>query len=159
MEYLAMRSFTLRLSLCCCLVIALTQQLAAQEWTRFHGTNGLGASETKGIPVKWSKADYNWKTKLDGVGHSQPVFWANKIFLTSALDDGAKRLVQCVNATDGSILWQKVFSYGSNRMHRFNSHASSTPTVDSEHVYVTFADSDSYDLYALTHHGDQRAET
>jgi outer membrane protein assembly factor BamB len=126
-----------------------------QAWTRFRGPNGSGLADAAGVPSTWTDADYNWKTKLEGVGHSQPVFWGDKIFLTSALDDGAKRIVQCVNATDGSVLWQKVFSYGSHRMHRFNSYASSTPAVDSDHVYVTFADADSYDLYALTHDGEQ----
>ncbi|MFT5239566.1 MAG: outer membrane protein assembly factor BamB [Candidatus Promineifilaceae bacterium] len=135
--------------------LTVVMNVNGQAWTRFRGPNGAGLADAAGVPSVWTEADYNWKTKLEGVGHSQPVFWGDKIFLTSALDDGAKRLVQCINAADGSVLWQKVFTYGSNRVHRFNSYASSTPAVDSEHVYVTFADSDSYDLYALTHHGDQ----
>src|SRR5229473_2443047 len=56
----------------------------AQEWTRFRGPNGTGISEARTIPTTWTDKDFNWKTALPGVGHSAPVLWGDRIFLTSA---------------------------------------------------------------------------
>lgn len=70
-----------------CLLGALqlaTGIVAAQEWTRFRGPNGTGASDAATIPVKWTEADYNWKIELPGLGHSSPAIWGDKVFLLSA---------------------------------------------------------------------------
>src|SRR2546430_9812936 len=59
---------------------------AAQEWTRFRGPNGAGLSHAKTIPTKITDADINWKIDLPGTGHSSPVLWGERIFLTSTGD-------------------------------------------------------------------------
>src|SRR5262245_32206792 len=81
---------------------------AAQEWTRFRGPNGQGISDAKTVPVEWKKSDFNWKVELPGGGHSSPVLWGDKIFLTCA-DDGktAERQVVCLQAADGKVLWTR----------------------------------------------------
>ena len=70
-----------RLVLACALLPSL---LTAQEWSRFRGPNGTGASEATTIPVKWNDGDINWRTQLPGIGHSSPIAWGNKLFLLSA---------------------------------------------------------------------------
>src|SRR6185436_14177107 len=62
--------------------LALSGQTEAQEWTRFRGPNGSGLSDTKTIPSKWTSADFNWKVELPGAGHSSPVVWGEKVFVT-----------------------------------------------------------------------------
>lgn len=47
-----------------------------------------------------------WKAALPGIGQSSPVIWGDRIFLSSYLDEGKKRLVFCVDRKTGSILWQ-----------------------------------------------------
>ncbi len=64
----------------------LTNQATAQEWSRFRGPNGTGVSHAKTIPTKISDADLNWKIELPGSGHSSPVLWGERVFLTSTGD-------------------------------------------------------------------------
>ncbi len=129
---------------------------AGQEWARFRGPNGQGISEAKTIPVEWKNSDFNWKIELPLGGHSSPVLWGDKIFLTSA-DDGktAERQVVCLNASDGSILWTRKYTSKLHRKHELNSFASATPAVDEERVYVTWSTPEEYTLLALDHAGNE----
>jgi len=136
--------------------LGLWSPATAQDWTRFRGPNGQGVSEASTIPVKFTEADYNWKTKLPAGGHSSPVLWGKKIFLTCADDEqSAKRLVVCVHADDGRILWTKTYESEYHHKHKFNSFASSTPAVDADHVYVCWSTPEEYTLVALDHEGKE----
>ncbi len=55
----------------------------AQEWPRFRGPNGSGVSLSKTIPTTWTDQDFNWKIPLPGAGHSSPVLWGTRVFLTA----------------------------------------------------------------------------
>src|SRR5205085_6349907 len=86
------------------LLLACGSPSVAQEWTRFRGPNGQGISDAKTIPVEWKNADFNWKVDLPAGGHSSPVLWGEKIFLTCADDEkSAERQVVCLHADDGRI--------------------------------------------------------
>src|SRR6516164_6622189 len=63
----------------------------AQEWTRFRGPNGSGLSSAN-LPVRWTGEDLNWKVKLPGRGHSSPVLWGQRIFVTSGDDKTGLRI-------------------------------------------------------------------
>lgn len=129
---------------------------SAQEWTRFRGPNGTGISDAKNIPTKFSVEDANWRIKLPGIGHSQPVLWGEKIFLLTAVDEGTTRTVVCLSAKDGSELWKKAFPATTHHKHKYNSYASATPAVDEKQVYVAFSTPQSYKLVALDHAGNQK---
>jgi hypothetical protein len=73
---------------------------SAQEWTRFRGPNGSGLSPAP-VPAAWSEEDVRWKVRLAGVGHASPVFWGEKIFLTSGNPMAGKRIVQCLDKANG----------------------------------------------------------
>ena len=126
---------------------------SAQEWTRFRGPNGQGQSEANGIPVSWTEKDYNWKVELPGVGHSSPVIWGNKVFVTSADSDTATLHVLCLNAADGSKIWQRDYPSSTYHLHTQNNYASSTPALDAERIYVASASPEEITLLALTHDG------
>lgn len=125
----------------------------AQEWTRFRGPNGSGLSEAKTIPTRWSDADFNWKIALPGAGHSSPVLWGDKVFITTGDDKQARFVVLGVKASDGSILWQKEFPFAPYRKHANNTSATSTPTVDADRVYVCRSEPAHNILFALDHRG------
>ncbi|MBI1900572.1 MAG: PQQ-binding-like beta-propeller repeat protein [Planctomycetia bacterium] len=137
-------------------VFGLGFQAQAQEWTRFRGPNGTGISEAKTIPTTFTEQDFNWKVKLPAEGHSSPVLWGEKIFLTCA-DDGAtaERLVVCLNAKNGGILWSKNYASSFHKKHPHNSFASSTPAVDEERVYCVWSTPEEYTLLALDHDGNK----
>src|SRR5258707_2028181 len=107
-----------------------------QEWTRFRGPNGTGISEAKTIPTTWSEKDFNWKVALPGIGHSSPVVWGDKVFLTSADEAGEQVFVLCLRAADGTIVWQRGFPFSKFRKHDYNSFASGSPAVDEHRVYA-----------------------
>jgi outer membrane protein assembly factor BamB len=138
-------------ALCVALVLTITATWA-QEWTRFRGPNGTGISPQKGIPATLSNDHLQWKTELPGVGHSSPVLWGQKIFLTTSSERGDLSAL-CLEATDGRLVWKKDFPLKAHRLHKFNSFASSTPAVDSERVYILLNEPDRYVLAALNHDG------
>src|SRR5437879_1301073 len=118
----------MRLAAIVCLLLSGVP-LVAEEWSRFRGPNGSGVADIKGLPIKWSAGDFAWTTPLPGRGHSSPVLWGDKIFVTAA-DAKGSRIVVCVDAGQGKIHWQKEFSGAAYKMHKRNSVATATPVVD-----------------------------
>jgi outer membrane protein assembly factor BamB len=126
----------------------------AQDWTRFRGPNGSGIG-TAAIPVRWTEKDFLWKVKLPGVGHSSPVLWGERIFVTSGDESTGKRIVLCLAAADGKLLWTREFPAQRHRKHTDNSFASATPAVDARHVYTCWASPADYLVLALDHTGKE----
>jgi len=143
----------LKTSLSLILLGILVLRCPAQEWTRFRGPNGTGVSYAKSIPTKITDADINWKIELPGSGHSSPVLWGGRIFLTTTGDKAGGLSVLCVNARDGKVTWRHDFALAPFARHQFNSFASSTPAVDADRVYVSWNEPEHYMLAALDHNG------
>lgn len=127
----------------------------AQEWTRFRGPNGTGIAAASSIPSQWTSSDWSWQLDLPGKGHSSPVVWGERLFLTSAEQDGAQRLVLAIQVSDGRILWTQRFLGSEHTKHQLNSFASPTPCVDAERVYVSWSSPESYLVVALDHAGNE----
>lgn len=137
------------------MTIILASVSQGQEWTRFRGPNGQGISGAKTIPVKWTEKDYNWKIELPGGGHSSPVLWGEKLFVTSGDQQAGNSVIYALNVSDGKILWQKEYSLKKYSPNKLNSFASATPTVDAEHVYVLWTSPEETILAALNHQGNE----
>jgi outer membrane protein assembly factor BamB len=135
------------------LCAALSFPAVAQEWTRFRGPNGSGISHARTIPTEWTSADHNWKVPLPGVGHSSPVLWGNRIFLTASDEPNARLFILAIDSRDGRELWRREFTLVPYRRHQFNVFASSTPTVDAHRVYVSLTDAGRSALVAFDHDG------
>src|SRR5690242_13972626 len=118
------------------IVISILLSLAAtsfgQEWTRFRGPNGTGISMAKSIPSQPTASDVNWKSELPGSGHSSPVLWGKRLFLTTTGDKAGGISLLCLNTDDGHLLWRHDFPLTPFTRHEFNSFASSTPCVDAD---------------------------
>lgn len=132
----------------------IVSDLAAQEWTRFRGPNGTGLSQAKSVPTVITDADVNWKAELPGVGHSAPVFWGERLFITATGDKAGGFFALGLNVADGKVLWRRDFPLTPFQRHKFNSFASATPAVDAERVYVVWNDPEHYNLAALDHQGN-----
>ena len=117
---------------------------AAENWPQYRGSGGLGASAEKGLPVKWgADAGVRWKTRLPGPGHSSPIVWGDRLFLTAyAAPGGAGRgrlLVLGVHRLTGRILWEReVRAEQVERVGGANAPATPTPVTDGRRVYVYF---------------------
>lgn len=126
----------------------------AQNWERFRGPNGSGLVADAQLPTEWSEDDYQWKVKLAGSGSSSPVTWNDKVFVMSSAANASLHL-QCLSLESGEEHWKKKFDSEKYKIHQQNNFASSTPAVDADHVYITFADPEHTNLIALDHEGNE----
>lgn len=114
--------------------------IRAENWPGWRGPSGDGVSAGKGIPTKWSSTEnIAWKIAVPGEGHSSPIVWGDKVFLTSSLTEKNKRILLCIDRLSGQTVWQRdVVQSPPETVHRLNSRASGTPATDGKQVYVTF---------------------
>lgn len=134
------------------LTLLLSSASLGQEWSRFRGPNGTGLSDAK-FPAKFSDSDFAWRIELPGGGHSSPVLWGDKLFVTCADDHTARRTLLCININDGSTIWRRDIDSHTHHLHMNNSYASSTPAVDAQHVYVCWTTPEELTLEAFNHDG------
>ena len=87
--------------------------------------------------------------------HSQPVIWGDKLFVLTANNNGRSRSILCINKNNGETLWSKRSSLQSHKIHKFNSYASGSPTVDKDRVYASVGDTGQYLLKAWSHDGKE----
>lgn len=124
------------------------------EWTRFRGSNGSGIVKDEGVPVVFGEKEIAWSTVLPGPGHSSPVAWGDRVFLTCEAPDGSEmRSIVALALADGSILWKADFPFLPHSLHQFNNMASTTPCVDAERVYVSWETGERREVIAMSHDG------
>jgi len=138
--------------------LSTSSAASAEEWNRFRGPNGAGVSDATTVPTEWTDNDYNWKIDLPGKGHSSPVAWGSHIFVTCANEKSKTRTVQCFHVADGEEVWRKDISFEPYKQQKNNSYASSTPTVDADHVYVLWHSKVASPLIAYDHKGKKAWE-
>ena len=149
---------------------------AAESWPSFRGRDaaGLGDGRTPGEWDAESGRNVLWKTPIPGLGHSSPVVWGDRIFLTTAVpDSGTAELkvglygdiqphredtpqafkVMALDRTTGELLWERTAHHGVPRIKRHlkASHANPTPATDGERLVVFFG---SEGLYAYDLEGE-----
>ncbi|MEK7996694.1 MAG: PQQ-binding-like beta-propeller repeat protein [Planctomycetota bacterium] len=127
----------------------------AQEWTRFRGPNGQGISDATTIPIKWTESDYNWKVELPGGGHSSPVLWGDKVFVTCGDATVGRGVLLALSVSDGAVVWRKENTRKAYKTNKLNSYATATPAVDSNCIYVLWTSPDETVLAALDHKGTE----
>jgi hypothetical protein len=82
-----------------------------------------------------------WRTELPGEGHASVVVQNGRLFTVAAIAEKNERVLICMDRASGKILWQQVVLTSEfERVHRENSHASSTPACDGSRVFCTFLD-------------------
>jgi outer membrane protein assembly factor BamB len=140
--------------------------LEADNWPTWRGPEKDGMAQSD-PPVRFSDTEnLKWKTPIPGRGHSSPVVWDNKIFVTTAIPmsappppaaasgegrrgpgGGAGPLVDhrfdllCLDKNTGKTLWQKtaVTATPHEGYHqRYGSFASNSPVTDGKHVFAFF---------------------
>ena len=125
----------------------------AGEWPGWRGPNGDGHSDETNVPTRWSaNENIAWKVAIPGKGHSSPVIWGDRIFLTTAIEKDQQRVLLCLDRRSGKVLWQRVVVTSPlEKKHDLNSYASATPVTDGKHVWVAFSEQPRINLvcYAL----------
>lgn len=145
---------------------------ALDQWPNFRGPLQTGVAPNADPPVEWAEdKNIRWKTPLPGLGHSSPVVWGDRIFLTAAIPFGdplpeprlggrpgehnnlaisrQQRFVGlAVDRATGKIVWQTTVheQLPTEGGHETGTYASASPVTDGERVYAFFG---SYGLYCL----------
>lgn len=131
-------------AVCCTAVLFVwhaSHRAEAENWPGWRGPTGDGQSGETDLPLKWDGEQVNlrWKTAIPGEGHSSPIIWEDRVFLTTCDLQTQARQLLCLDQQTGQIRWQTtVFKSPLETRHRFNSFASGTPATDGERVYVAF---------------------
>ena len=153
------------------MIILLAASLSAanaENWPGWRGPGTLGISTAKGIPAQWDLAkNIKYKVEVPGLGHSSPIVWGNRIFITTAVNtdpaeaDWQKGFPQvtrkmdaseiswkvlCYNRDTGKLLWEQtaIRQKPVNGRHLKNSYASQTPVTDGTYVFAFFGDQGMY---------------
>lgn len=134
------------------------------DWPRWRGPFDTGVARGD-APVKWSDTEnVAWKMAVPGKGHSSPVIWGDRLFLTTAVPtepmpepaaDGPRRgpggspgpqaehrlVVMSVDRRTGKVIWEQTAHTvkpheGYHR--RYGSFASNSPVTDGKRLYVSF---------------------
>jgi outer membrane protein assembly factor BamB len=117
--------------------------LLAQDWPQFRGPGGQGHAAGEGLPLEWSESrNIAWKVPVPGRGWSSPVVAGGRVWLTTAVTvkrDTSLRLMAFDLASGRGALDVEVFRVPrADPLNPKNSHASPTPIVDGNRVYVHF---------------------
>jgi outer membrane protein assembly factor BamB len=129
-----------------CILLALSfagMTCMAEDWPQFRGPNADGHAANAVAPLRWSDTEkVTWKTAIPGLGWSSPVYSQGRVYLTTAVPEGEGLSLRAlaIDAISGAIVWnQEVRSIDkSPSIHAKNSHASPTPIVADDSVFVHF---------------------
>ena len=123
---------------------------AADSWPDYRGPWGDGYAAAKGddkaygVPTKWSETEnVRWKTEIPHLGLSSPVVMDNRVWLTTATEDGHDFWVICVDAESGDVLANKKVFHSDNPQSlgngsKDNSYATCSAVLEKGRAYVHF---------------------
>ena len=89
-----MRMLVLTLAACCLPAVSAEEDQdsgsgAGRNWPQWRGPLGTGVAPHANPPLEWGESkNIRWKTAIPGSGHSTPIVWADRIFLTAAVPFG-----------------------------------------------------------------------
>ena len=130
-----------------------------ENWHRFRGPSGSGVSQHTNLPTSWNGPTGQgvlWKSRIPLVGHSSPIIWNDRIFLTGATEK--KRELYCFDKNTGRLLWQRAVAVApANRakipdVMQDTGYAAPTPVTDGRGVFAIYANGD---LAAFDFDGNQ----
>jgi outer membrane protein assembly factor BamB len=152
------------LGLCLALGLMMSSVGAGQDWPSFRGPSASGVAQGYKTPSQWSVSppqNMLWKTPVPGLGHSSPVVWGDRVFVTTAIPkQGESNLkvgmygdvesitekepfswhLYCVDRNSGNILWDRQAYEGKPKVKRHpkSSHANATPCTNGNCVVAFF---------------------
>jgi outer membrane protein assembly factor BamB len=148
-----------------------------RNWAQLRGPGASGVADGQFPPTSWDvekNVNVRWKTPIPGLGHSCPVVWGDRVFVTTAISGDPKSefrpglygdvdsvndktehawKVYCLERRTGNVLWEQIAHKGVPKVKRHpkSSHANSTPAADAGHLIVNFG---SEGLYCYGHDGN-----
>ncbi len=115
--------------------------MLSQNWPQFRGPTGQGISEELGLPFVWNEIqNVRWKIPVPGKGWSSPSIQGNRIWLTTATEEGKSLRAISIDRDTGAILNNiEIFRFETPpAINSKNSYASPTPVIEGNFVYLHF---------------------
>lgn len=168
-----------RLVLALTAVVALQPQATPSNWHQWRGPSNTGVAPGD-APATWSdSSNVAWKVEIPGRGHSSPVIWGDRIFITTAIPTGApaaapeadqsqgrrgrgaaplvehRFVVMALDRATGKVVWEKTATVATpHEPHHFQygSFASNSPVTDGKRIYASFG---SRGLYVYDMNGNE----
>ena len=135
-----------------------------QQWPQFRGPYACGIMDDADLPLRWNiRTGENilWETAIPGLGHSCPVIWGDRLFITTAISGSGKDSLKvglygdidevgdrsvhefwlyCIDKYSGQVLWTRLAHRGIPRTERHtkSSHANPTPATNGKYVVAFF---------------------
>lgn len=111
-------------------------------WPDYRGPTHDGqAPRAAEVPLRWSETEnVVWKTAIPGRGWSSPVVRGTRVWMTTATEEGRRLVAVAVHPATGRIVHERVVFEVEEPgpLSKLNSHASPSPVIDEERVYVHF---------------------
>jgi outer membrane protein assembly factor BamB len=145
------------------LAVAAADLDPSKQWPQWRGPLGTGVAPHGKPPLRWAEdRNVRWKVPLPGTGHSTPVIWGDRIFVTTAVPHGerlqARRrhahgahdnvassrslrfVVIAIDRRDGAMLWSTTVreQQPHDSAHASGSWASNSAVTDGRRVYASF---------------------
>jgi outer membrane protein assembly factor BamB len=144
-------------------LLFIASELEAQNWPQFRGPDGSGVADGQALPLEWSLTDKShlaWQVPIEGLAHSSPIVWGDRLYLTTAVAETADAPTLMLGDSDaagidtapdliahrweilaldkntGAVLFKKTAHQGVPRLKRHvkASHASATPATDGRNL-------------------------
>jgi outer membrane protein assembly factor BamB len=135
-----------------------------KQWPQFRGPFASGIVESDALPESWDVAKgehIRWKVEIPGLGHSSPVIWGDRLFVTTAISGSGNNSLKvglygdidevgdrseheyrlyCFDKRNGELIWERLVHKGIplTERHTKSSHANATPATDGTYVVVFF---------------------
>ncbi|HJR58356.1 MAG TPA: PQQ-binding-like beta-propeller repeat protein [Vicinamibacterales bacterium] len=137
---------------------------ARGQWPSFRGPGASGVADGQNLPDAWDvKSGENilWRIPIPGLGHSSPIVWGDRIFVTTAVssrpdatfvsglygagtpsDDRTSQrwMIYCIDRRTGKVIWERLAYEGVpiEKRHMKSTYASATPATDGRIVVAWF---------------------
>jgi outer membrane protein assembly factor BamB len=131
------------------IVLAAPAATRAGDWPGWRGPTGCGTAAEKDLLLNWdgkSGEGLAWKALLGGSGHSSPIVWGDRVFVTTTVrqtpeQEKNKEIPDhhfaCYQAADGKLLWKTRIAPGPLLAY-MGAYAAPTPVTDGKAVYCWF---------------------
>jgi outer membrane protein assembly factor BamB len=144
-------------------IAATTVKTAPTNWPSFRGVGASGVADGQAPPVSWDaerSMNIRWKTPIEGLGHSSPIVWGERLFVTTAIssnpnpefrpggvrgdntsDDRSEQIWKLLSLerSTGRVIWERTVHKGVPRIgrHLKSTFATATPATDGRRVVVS----------------------
>ncbi len=141
---------------------------ATSNWPSFRGPLANGVGDSSPLPTEWK---VKWKTPVDGLGHSSPVVWGDRLFVATAVNSAGKSPIKlglygdrtaaeetaeqawkiiCFDKRTGKVIWEQTAHQAVPRTQRHMKATQANTTLSTDgNVLVACFGSEGLHCYSL----------